>query len=275
MGTDSIRNGLLEQVNPFFLVPAVAVAGFGGALAIEVSVEIVVVHCSTVALAIYVAHLMDAYVDYYVRGEDSEVGLSSRSLVGAIVASSVGFFLLAGVLWRSAGVGSVAVTVPLWVLAIAHAPVLDRNPITGTAGYPVGIALAFIGGYVAQTGEVTPPVLLIAASYVGILSGCKIMVDQLDYDADLALSKRTVPVVIGRTRARVSADALVLAGVIVILVGTALGVFGPLAVLASVFPTLGLAIGRYVPSVSPVIAVGLSMYPFSALLLGSLIGLLS
>ncbi|GAB7021112.1 UbiA prenyltransferase family protein [Halostagnicola bangensis] len=273
MRTDSIVDGLLEQVKPFFLVPAVAVAGFGGALAIEVSVRIVVVHGLTVGAAIYVAHLMDAYVDYYVRGEDSEVGLSSRSLAVAIVALSVGFFLLVGVLWRSAGVGPVVVTAPLWVLAIAHAPVFDRNPITGTTGYPVGIALAFIGGYVAQTGEVTPPILLVAASYVGILSGCKIMVDQLDYDTDSALSKRTVPVVLGRTRARVSADALVLAGVAAIIAGTAVGVLGPLAALASVFPALSLAVARYVPSVSPVIAVGLSMYPFSALLFGSLIGL--
>lgn len=263
--------GLLAQVRPFFLVPAVAVSGFGGLLSPDVSVLPGILHASAVGAAVYVAHTRDNYVDYYVRGEDDRASLSEREARRVVLVASVVFLSLLVALWRISGETVALLTAPLWVLAIAHAPYLDMHPVTVTIDYPIGIALSILGGFAAQAGAVTSEVSVVAVVYFLVLAGCKVFVDDLDYEGDLAESKPTVPVVVGREGARWIGASIVGLGAGVLIVSAIAGPFdGPVAA-AGFVPLVALAASIRRPALHPSTALALSMYPFTAVLFGALL----
>lgn len=221
---------LLAHVQPTFLGPAVAMAAVGGLLAPTVDLGALVVHAAAVGTAVYVAHLQDGYVDRFVRAEEPPGGTTACGLRAAIAVCSVGFAAL--VLWLTIAVGALAavVTVPLWLLAVAHAPYLDTGPIGVTVDYAVGVAVALAGGFAVQTGTVTAPVAAAAVVYLVLLAAVKVSVDQLDRAFDRSVGKRTVPVVTGAARAdRVAAGLSIGAGALVAAL-CLVGVFPMLAV---------------------------------------------
>lgn len=204
--------GLLTQVKPTFMAPAVATSVAGGLLAPAVAPLPAAGHALAVGAALYVAHLVDEYVDAHVRGED-DPSVRRGTLVSAAAATSGLFWVLVGVLWTAGARTGALAAVPLWALAVAHAPALDRHPIPVTVDYPVGIGLALAGGYLTQTGALPAGVVGVAAVLAVALSGVKVSVDRLDYDADRAVGKRTVSVLLGDRRAAVvSAGVHALAG---------------------------------------------------------------
>ncbi|WP_353633879.1 UbiA family prenyltransferase [Halobacterium sp. NMX12-1] len=266
-GTHTAR-GVLATVQPTFMLPAVGLALAGGAHAPTVSLPLAAAHAAAVAAALYTAHVVDEYVDAHVRGEHDPV-LSATAATAAAVASSLGFAALAALLWAAGTREAVAATLPLWALAVLHAPVLDTHPLSVTVDYPVGVALAFLGGYLVQTGRLAPGVAAVAVLLVVSLSGLKVSIDRLDREFDHAIGKRTFPVLLGdRASTRVGAAVHALAAALV--VGfVAASVLPPLALIAGV---IALADAALAVAVAPRWSVRAQMalaYPFTAALLAA------
>ncbi|MCD2203397.1 UbiA family prenyltransferase [Halobacterium sp. KA-6] len=263
-----VRRGFIAGVKPTFMLPAVALALAGSALAPDISLPLAVAHAAAVSAALYTAHVVDEYVDAHVRGEHDPV-LSATAATSATVASSLAFAVLAAFLWANGARAAVLATLPLWVLAVLHAPVLDKHPVTVTADYPVGVALAFVGGYLAQTGHLAPGVAAVAVVLVVSLSGLKVSIDRLDQAFDRTIDKHTLPVLLGdRASTRVAVAVHVLASVLVA---------GFVA--ASVLPTLALGAAA-VAIADAVLAVAVAprwsvraqmalAYPYTAALLAA------
>lgn len=237
-GRRRVIAGLWRHVQPIFFVPGIAVSAVGAILAPETTITTATVHASAVALAVYVAHLTDGYVDYYVRGEDEYNLLSRGELRGATRVVSAAFGLCLLVLWHASGPVAVGVTAPLLAVGYLHAPHLDTNPITTTVDYPAGIALATVGGYAAQTGTVSLAVATFALVLFVLLSGIGILLDLVDYDHDRTIAKRTVPVAIGPGRAQSVSKWLVVTSSVLVFGASTLGVFPPVAVVIGLLPVV-------------------------------------
>jgi 1,4-dihydroxy-2-naphthoate octaprenyltransferase len=218
---------LASQVHPVFMLPPLATSLFGAVLAGTVELGVAVLHALAMFFAVYTAHVKDGYVDFHVRGEDDDHPLTVGGCRGALVGAAVGFAACLAGLWSLVGPGVALLTVPTWVIGYTHAPQLDLNPVGATMGYPGGIALALLGGYYAQTTAVTPQVLGLAAVFLLLLTGIKIIDDEKDYDYDSSIDKRTVAVVLGPRRARRLALGLLV---------TAMGSVVALAFLLSAIP---------------------------------------
>ncbi|MFC7203280.1 UbiA family prenyltransferase [Haloferax namakaokahaiae] len=213
----SFVGGLLTQVKPTFMAPAVGMSVFGGLLAPSVSLWSGSLHAAAVASALYTAHVVDEYVDAHLRGEEPPA-LSLRRTQFAIVLASLCCLSLAGLLALDSSVAAAGSVVVLWVLAILHAPILDTNPVGVTIDYPVGIALALVGGYLAQESSLAQSVVAIGVLFVVILSGVKVSIDRTDIEFDERIDKRTIPVVLGERRARVVSAALFLSSAVLVAV---------------------------------------------------------
>ena len=196
---------LATQVKPTFMLPAVGMSLFGALLSPTLAVVPAILHAVAVGAALYVAHLVDEYVDAHLRGEERPT-VSRPTLRLAAVVATGGCLAAAGLLWVRGATLAAVLVFPLLLLALLHAPVLDRNPVTVTVDYPVGIALAVVGGYAAQQRTVAFGTLVTAVVFVVVLSGVKVSLDRLDADFDRQVDKRTLPVVLGdRQAARVGA----------------------------------------------------------------------
>lgn len=207
--------GLRSQVKPTFMAPALGMSAFGGLLSPTFAAVVAALHALAVGSALYTAHLVDEYVDAHVRREEPPA-VNRRTVERAIVGASVGCLAFAGALVVGGRWAAAASAVVLWLLAVLHAPVLDRNTAAVTADYPVGIAVALGGGYLAQQSALPAGVVGIAAVFVPTLAGVKVSVDRLDREFDRTIDKRTVPVVLGDRRSRwVSAGLFLLAAALV------------------------------------------------------------
>ncbi|WP_324758731.1 UbiA family prenyltransferase [Haloarcula montana] len=210
-GVSAAGRALLSQVHPVFMLPPLATSLFGALLAGNVDLPVAGLHAGAMFFAVYTAHVKDGYVDFYIRGEDDDHPLTSSACRGALVGAAVGFAACTVGLWLLVGPLAAAVTVPTWVVGYAHAPQLDMHPAGATMGYPTGIALALLGGYYAQATAFSPRVLGLAAVFLTLLTGIKIIDDEQDYDYDRGIDKRTVAVLLGPARARRAAVGLLVA----------------------------------------------------------------
>ena len=212
---------LASQVHPVFMLPPLATSLFGGVLAGGLEVPVAGIHALAMFFAVYTAHVKDGYVDFHVRSEDDDYPLTVGGCHGALVGAALGFAACTAALWWLVGPGAALVTVPTWLIGYTHAPQLDLNPVGATMGYPTGIALALLGGYYAQAMAFSPRVLGLAAVFLLLLTGIKIIDDEKDVDYDRSIDKRTVAVVLGPRRARRLALSL-LAGAMAGVIGLAL-----------------------------------------------------
>ena len=264
---------LASQVHPVFMLPPLASSLFGAALAgeaVDVSVGLATLHVTAAFFALYTAHVTDGYVDFYVRQEDDDHPLSARGCKVALAGASLAFFACLAAIGLFVNVWAALLTLPGWLVAINHAPQLDTNPIGATAGYPAGIGFALLGGYYVQTETLTPLVAALAAVFVVVLSGIKVIDDTKDYEYDRSIDKRTVAVTLGRRRARTTAYALMGAGMVavvtlaVVLPGMPLG-----AGLASVaFGVVAVVARRAEPELATKLLIRGS-YVFLAILVGT------
>ncbi|WP_336338172.1 UbiA family prenyltransferase [Haloarcula brevis] len=213
-GPLAAASALASQVHPVFMLPPLATSLFGGLLSGGFWPPVAALHAGAMFFAVYTAHVKDGYVDFHVRGEDDDHPLTPTGCRAALVAAAVGFALCVAGLALFAGPGAALLTVPTWVIGYTHAPQLDMNPVGATMGYPAGIALALLGGYYAQVTTLTPRAVGLAAVFLLLLTGIKIIDDEQDYDYDRSIRKRTVAVVLGRQRARRFALGLFGAGLL-------------------------------------------------------------
>lgn len=211
-GPVAALSALASQVHPVFMLPALATALFGAVLAGQFALVVGTVYLAAVFFALYTAHVTDGYVDFYERGEDDDHPLTRFGCRLALGLATVGFF--GCTLFLAVIVGPVAalLTLPGWVIGYVHAPQLDTNPVTATTGYPLGNALALVGGYYVQAETLTPVVLGLAGVFLVVLSGVKVIDDAQDVTYDAGIEKRTVAVVLGPARARLVAYCLMGAG---------------------------------------------------------------
>lgn len=218
----AVGRALASQVHPVFMLPALAVATFGAVLAGSFRPHVLGLHVAAIFFALYSAHITDGYVDYHVRGEDDDHPLTALGCRLARIGSSLGFWTAAALLALLVDPWSLALTVPCWLIAVLHAPQLDTNPVGATLGYPVGIALALLGGYYVQTRALPATPVGLAAVFLAVLAGIKIIDDAQDYGYDRSIDKRTVAVVIGRQAARRLAYGLMGLGMVLVIVLVAL-----------------------------------------------------
>lgn len=264
-GVTGLLRALAGQVKPTFMLPAVGMSAFGGLLAPTATLPALALHAAGVGLALYVAHLVDEYVDAHVRGEEPPT-LSRRVLAITVILASACLLVVGLALVSAAGPLPALSLLPLWLLALLHATVLDRNTVAVTVDYPVGIALALLGGYVAQAGTVHPAAVALAVVFLALLAGVKVAVDRLDYEFDRRIGKRTVPVVLGDRRGGVAA-AIVLVGAGALVVAfAAVGVLPRATAVAAPFPlAMAACCLRAGPRRAVRVAIALT-YPFTAVL---------
>ncbi len=257
---------LLSQIHPVFMLPPLAATWFGAALAGEFTITIGALHMSAMFFAVYTAHVKDGYVDFYLRGEDSDHPMSIRGCRFTLVGAALGFAVCTLSLGGVVGTGAALITLPTWLIGYLHAPQLDTNPVTTTLGYPTGIALAILGGFYVQTTTLTPTAIGFALVFLVTLAGVKIIDDEQDYDYDRSIDKRTVSVLLGPRPARRLAGALMFLGLVGVLWGTVGGFFPPSSPLAALaFATIVLIAIRAEPAIATMLLIR-GAYVFLALL---------
>ena len=266
---EATAQAYLSQVHPVFMLPPVAAALFGGVLAGEVAPGPAAVHVVAIFAAVYTAHVKDGYVDFHVRGEDDDHPLTVRGCRVGLLASTVVFAACTLALYALVDLFAVALTLPTWLIAYHHAPQLDTNPITATTGYPLGIALAILGGFYVQATTITAVALGFALVFLVLLSGIKVIDDAQDYDYDRSIQKRTVAVVVGPTRAYDVAYGLMLTALFGVVALAVARVFPPTAVLAALaFAAVALVARRATPELATMLLVRGS-YVFLAVLVAA------
>ncbi|ARS88832.1 UbiA family prenyltransferase [Natrarchaeobaculum aegyptiacum] len=272
-GVGGVARAYWSQVHPVFMLPPVAASLFGAILAGDgagtATTTATAVHAVAIFAAVYTAHLKDGYVDFHVRGEDDDHPLTERGCRVGLVASSALFALCCLLLWELAGWLAVALTVPTWGIAYLHAPQLDTNPLTATTGYPLGIALAILGGYAVQTGTVSGVALGFALVFLVLLTGIKVVDDAQDYDYDRSIDKITVAVRVGPARAHRVAYGLMATALVVVVALAVSQIFPPTAVLAALaFAAVALVARRAEPELATMLLVRGS-YVFLAVLVAA------
>ncbi|WP_256288962.1 lycopene cyclase domain-containing protein [Halobellus inordinatus] len=257
---------LLSQVHPVFMLPPLAASGFGAVLAGPATPAPLVLHAMATFFAVYTAHVKDGYVDFYRRGEDDDHPMSEAGCRRALACATLGFGIVTVLLGTRVDVVAAAVTVPMWLLGFFHAPQFDTNPVTTTLGYPLGIALAIVGGHYAQAGQFGAEPLGFALVFLTTLAGVKIVDDSTDYQYDRSIGKRTVAVALGLERARRLAYALLYLGFVFVVLFAVGGPFPASAPLAAVaFGMVALVATRADATVATMLLVR-GAYVFLALL---------
>ncbi len=231
-GVSAALRALGSQIHPVFMLPPLASSLFGAILAGDVSVSLAALHLAAVFSGLYTAHVKDGYVDFYQRGEDDDHPLTAAGCRVALAAATISFSIALVAIYLLVGPLAALLTLPGWIIGYFHAPQLDMHPITATAGYPSGIALALLGGYYVQTTVLAPIPLAFAAIFLLVLSGIKVVDDAQDYEYDRSIGKRTVAVELGRARARRTAYGLMAVGLLAVLALAGAAVFPPSAALA-------------------------------------------
>ncbi|KPN29660.1 1,4-dihydroxy-2-naphthoate octaprenyltransferase [Halolamina pelagica] len=232
-GPTALASAYGSQVHPVFMLPPVATALFGAALAGAFDSRVALVAAGAAFFAVYTAHLKDGYVDFHRRGEDDDHPLTVLGCRLGLAVATAGFLACLAVLGWLTGPPVVALAAPMWAIGYLHAPQFDTNPVTTTLGYPVGIGLCLLTGYAAQTGSLATRPLALAAVLVTVLAGVKIIDDAQDYDYDRSIGKRTVAVVLGPTDSRSLAIGLLAAGLFAVVPLTITGVMPSSAPVAS------------------------------------------
>jgi lycopene cyclase domain-containing protein len=233
------------------MLPPVASAWFGAAIAGEVALAPLAVVSLATAAAVYTAHVKDGYVDFHRRGEDDDHPLTARGCrVGLAAATACFLACLVGLAALGRPVAAVLVA-PTWLLGYLHAPTLDTNPVTATVGYPLGVALVLVAGNYAQTGRLGAPALASAVVFLVVLSGVKVIDDATDHEYDRGIDKRTVAVALGPARATRLAYRLMAVGLFAVVAFAVDGLFPPAAALA-VVPFA--VVARYARGATPKVA---------------------
>ncbi|EMA41130.1 UbiA family prenyltransferase [Halobiforma nitratireducens] len=258
-----------SQVHPVFMLPPLAASLFGAVLAREVVPSIATAHVVAMFAAVYTAHVKDGYVDFHVRGEDDDHPLTERGCRVGIALSTALFAVATLLLTVAAGPIAAALTVPTWLIAYHHAPQLDTNPLTATTGYPLGIALALLGGFYVQAGTLSPVSVGFAVVFLVLLSGVKVIDDAQDYAYDRSIRKRTVAVIVGPRRAYGVAYGLMATALLAVAGFAAVRVFPPSSVLAALaFAAVAVLARRADPTVATMLLIRGS-YVFLAVLVAA------
>ncbi|MDB2238994.1 MULTISPECIES: hypothetical protein [Halorubrum] len=224
--------GLSAHIRPVFMLPVLAVSVCGALLAPSVNGWLLAQHAAGAGAALFVAHLRDGFVDGHLRGEE-DPPLPVSTYRWATAGATLATLLLVASLAATTTTLAAGSLIALLCLALLHAPYLDRYTVPVTVDYPVGIALTLAGGFVTQTGRLRADIAAVAVSVALLLAAIKVGIDQLDATFDGTIGKRTVPVVVGTTRARWVAFGGFVATALAVLAFVWVGVFPWLGIVAA------------------------------------------
>ncbi|MFB6207182.1 MAG: lycopene cyclase [Haloglomus sp.] len=268
-----------SQVHPVFMLPPLAASAFGallagttrlGATATRLAPLALAVHLVAVFFGLYTAHVKDGYVDFHRRNEDDDHPLTARGCRLALGGATVGFALALATVVAVAGPVAGVLTLPGWVIGYLHAPQFDTNPVTATAGYPAGVALALLGGFYVQAGTLSSAVLAFGTLFFVTLSGVKVVDDATDVVYDRSIGKRTVAVVVGPRRAREVAFGLMGGGMFLVVAFAVDGLFPAGAALAAVpFVAVAVFAARADPELATMLLIR-GAYLFLAVLVAAI-----
>lgn len=233
-GPAAAARAYASQVHPVFMLPPVATALFGAALAGDFDPTVALVYAGAAFFAVYTAHVKDGYIDFHRRGEDDDHPMTERGCRLGLAGATICFLGCLAALAVTATPLAVAIAAPMWAIGYLHAPQFDTNPVTTTLGYPVGIGLCLLGGYAAQTGSLGVAPVALAVVFVVTLSGVKVIDDAQDYEYDRAIGKRTVAVALGPARARTLAVTALAVGLFFVVPLAVTGVLPASAPAASI-----------------------------------------
>ena len=269
-GFEASARALGSQVHPVFMLPPVAASAFGALIAGGIDPLPGGLHLVAVFLAVYTAHVKDGYIDFHWRGEDDDHPLTERGCRLALAGATVGFLVVLGALWVTAGPLAAVLTAPTWAIAYLHAPWLDTDPVGATMGYPVGVGLSLLGGHAAASGRTGPVAAAVAGVLVVTLAGVKVVDDAKDLEYDRSIDKRTVAVVLGPVWARRLANGLMGAGMVAVLMLAVEGRFPPGAALgAAAFGAVAAVAARAPPALATRLLIR-GAYVFLAVLVAAL-----
>lgn len=266
-GMRATFGAVASQVHPVFMLPPIAATWFGAILATDASVWTALLHSIAIFAAVYTAHVKDGYVDFHVRREDEDHPLTRSGCRLCLVLATALFIGAVLLLWWTIDWVAAAITLPTWIIGYFHAPQLDMHPLGATLGYPVGIALALLGGYYVQATTISTVPVAFATVLLVLLAGIKIIDDEQDVAYDRSIRKPTIAVLLGPPSARRLAIVLFAVGLSLVVVLVGIGTF-PLGALVAVV-VLGSVIAVAVPS-TPVTATALLIrgsYVFFAVLM--------
>ncbi|WP_254524219.1 UbiA family prenyltransferase [Natrinema caseinilyticum] len=265
-GIGGTARALWSQVHPVFMTPPLAASLFGAILAGSIDPVLAAGHVLAMFAAVYTAHVKDGYVDFHVRGEDEDHPLTVTGCHVALGLSTVTFALCCLALGVLVDATAVVLVVPTWLIAYHHAPQLDTNPVTATTGYPLGIALAVVGGFYVQAATLTVVPLAFALIFLILLSGVKVIDDAQDYVYDRSIEKRTVAVVVGPGRAYSVAYGLMTLALVAVVGFAVARIFPATAILAALaFAVVALVARRADPELATMLLIRGS-YVFLAVL---------
>ncbi|MFB6281557.1 MAG: lycopene cyclase domain-containing protein [Haloferacaceae archaeon] len=245
-----------SQVHPVFMLPPIAAAWFGATLAPTLSVPPLVAVSFATFFAVYTAHVKDGYVDFHRRGEDDDHPLTPLGCRLGLAGAAAGFLASLAAVAALAGPVAALLVLPTWVIGYLHAPALDTNPVTATAGYPLGVAIVIVAGHYAQAGRFSPAALAFAFVFLTLLCGVKVIDDATDYEYDRSIDKRTVAVAVGPARATRLAYGLMAVGLLAVVAFAVDGLVPPSAALAvPPFAVVALYARRAGPTVATMLLV--------------------
>ncbi|WP_254530881.1 UbiA family prenyltransferase [Natrinema gelatinilyticum] len=268
-GIGGTARAFWSQVHPVFMTPPLAASLFGAVLAGTVDPVLAAVHVFAMFAAVYTAHVKDGYVDFHVRDEDDDHPLTAAGCHVALGLSTVTFVLCCIALGVLVDATAVVLVVPTWLIAYHHAPQLDTNPVTATTGYPLGIALAVVGGFYVQASTLTVVPLAFALIFLTLLSGVKVIDDAQDYAYDRSIEKRTVAVVVGPDRAYTVAYGLMTLALVAVVGFAVARIFPVTAMLAALaFAVVALVARRADPELATMLLIRGS-YVFLAVLVAA------
>lgn len=237
---------LASQVHPVFMIPALLSSIFGGFLTGQIASLPATLHLVAVFTGLYIAHVKDGYVDFYLRSEDESHPLTKSGCTTSIVVSSLVFASATVAIAFVVDIFAALITVPGWIIGYYHAPQLDMNSVTVTVAYPLGIALAFLGGYYVQASAITAVALAYGLLFFLILTGMKIIDDASDYEYDRSIDKPTLAVVLGLATAHHLAYGVMIAALALAVVFIVLGLIPPsvIAAVVAFLAVISVTIGK-------------------------------
>ena len=210
MGLKRFILGMLLEIRPPVAVPVVLAALLGGAMAGVRDWGLMLLFMASSFLALFVAHVKDSMIDFWVRRE-MELGYRSRfgdsggvlrkEEMALCLGAAAGFFfsimvyLVLTTTWLLLPIMSAG-----FVLALTYVPYFDKT-VAKNIFWPLGVIIAIWGGFVVQYHALALEPILVGAVVFIVLSFGGILDDLPDADVDKKLGKRTIPVILGIEKA--------------------------------------------------------------------------
>jgi 1,4-dihydroxy-2-naphthoate polyprenyltransferase len=284
---------VMRAARPNFLTltPVCVLIGIGAA--IQTHTHVSVAECLLVLFGALLAHisvnLLNEYDDFR-SGLDSltirtpfsggsgslpahpEAAAATRAagLLCLCAAAAVGVYFVYG-----KGLALLPLGLAGLVLVVAYTPLVTRRPLLCLLAPGIGFGPFMVLGTAFVLGGRYSGIALVASLSPLCLASELLLINQFpDIDADRAVGRRHLPIVLGRRRCAVLVGALIVAAFGTVAIGVVGGILPPLALLTLLVLPVGLFLARQVyvhaddlPRLIPYLGINVAMIHVTLLLL--------